>query len=74
MNQTTHETEKQNWMMRLLTAASEKWLAWICQSEMGLCPHETRMFTYYSGLGSNIGLEEAMMCESIAYMKWDEGV
>ena len=75
MNQTTtHETEKQGWMMRLVTAVCEKCLAWICRSEIHMSPVDAHMFLYYSGFSSSIGLEETMMAESLVRMKWDEGV
>ncbi len=76
MNQTSAlpETEKQGWLMRLVTAVTDKLLAQICQSEMGLSPLETSRFLYRGGFSGYAGAEEAMMVEALTRMKWDEGV
>ena len=68
------EVEKHGWMIRLMTAVTDKLCALICQSEMGLSPLETSRFLYHSGFGSSPGVEEAMMAEALMRMKWDEGV
>ena len=46
------EAEKQGWLMRLVTAVTEKLLTQICQSELGLSPLETSRFLYHSGLAA----------------------
>lgn len=67
---TTNQTEKQGWMMRLVTAVAQKLLAHLCTYQMGMGPCETQMFLHYSGLG----MEKAMISQSLARMKWDEEV
>ena len=76
MNQTRvlPEAEKQGWLMRLVTAVTEKLLTQICQSELGLSPLETSRFLYRGGFNGCAGAEEAMMVEALTRMKWDEGV
>ena len=71
MNQEAANTnEKQGWLMRLATAVAEKMFAGFCTYELGATPYETQMVMYYSGYG----WEEAMMAQSLTYLKMDEDV
>jgi hypothetical protein len=62
-----HETTKQRWTARLLTAVCEKCFAWICQFPTGFYTPETMMFMNYTGFG----IEETVTFQIISRIKQD---
>lgn len=68
--ETSSEMEKQGWMKQWVTAVFRNLFAGLCLYGMSISPHEAQMFMNYTGFG----VEEAMMAESLARMKWNEAV